>query len=279
MSEDNQNPPEFGAPASELAPVPTAVSSATVPQFATAEYAHIPGTEKCRVCGRSLSGEYYRVNGQMACDVCARQATEGQPTDSHTAFARGLLLGIGAALVGLAAYATVVIVTGWTIGYLALGVGWLVAKAMMKGSGGIGGRRYQVTAVLLTYAAISMAAIPIGISFAMSHHHTKASQSSQSSSGNSADGSQATSGDSANDSSSTTDSSGQNTTRPRAKIGIGAMIGGLLWLGLASPFLELQSPAHGLIGLLILFIGLRIAWQMTRATALAVDGPYSVSSP
>ena len=59
-------------------------------------------------------------------------------------------------------YATFTIVTICTIGYIALAVGWLVAKAIMKGSNGIGGRRYQVAAVLLTYAAISLAAVPIG---------------------------------------------------------------------------------------------------------------------
>src|SRR5579859_3140606 len=140
--------------------IPPSVPSGT-PQFSTAEYAHIPGTERCRICSNLVSGEYYRINGQMACATCGGQATAGQPTDSHAAFLRGLLLGIGAALLGLILYATVTISTGWSIGYVALGVGWLVAKAITKGSNGLGGRRYQITAVLLTYAAISMAAIPI----------------------------------------------------------------------------------------------------------------------
>ena len=39
-----------------------------------------------------------------------------------------------------------------------------LVKAMMKGSGGIGGRRYQVAALLLTYGSVSMAAVPIAIS-------------------------------------------------------------------------------------------------------------------
>jgi hypothetical protein len=52
----------------------------------------------------------------------------------------------------------------------------------------------------------------------------------------------------------------------------------LAFLGLASPFLELADPFHGAIGLFILFIGIRIAWQTTRETGPVLDGPFQ-SSP
>jgi len=118
----------------------------------------------------------------MACRVCALQASEGQPSDSHAAYARGLLLGIGAAIAGLVAYAAFTIATGWYIGYLALGVGWLVAKAMLKGSNNIGGRRYQIAAVLLTYTAISTAAIPIILAAEYKAGHLKPPQQASSTS-------------------------------------------------------------------------------------------------
>ena len=51
----------------------------------------------------------------------------------------------------------------------------------------------------------------------------------------------------------------------------------LLLMGIASPFLELASPGAGLIGLVILFVGLSIAFRMTKARPLDVDGPYSVN--
>jgi hypothetical protein len=263
MSFENPDSPQFGAPAPVPAPEPPTVSSAdAVPQFATAEYGHIPGAAKCSVCGKGLSDEYYQVNGHAICAVCARQITEGQKVDSHAGFMRAISLGAGAAILGMAVYATVEIVTHWRIGYLALGVGWLVAKAMMKGSNGIGGRRYQVAAVLLTYAAISMAAVPVGISFMIAKKHAAASQSAQSSGASSADDSSATN---------------SNDAQPKPRMDIGKAIGGLLFIGLASPFLELQDPFHGLIGLFILFIGLRIAWQLTRAKVLAVAGPYPLT--
>ncbi len=233
-----------------------------MPQFATAEYAHIPGTERCRICNKVVFDDYYRVNNQMACAKCAGEAREGQPSDSHAAFARGLLLGGGAAILGLVAYAAFTITTNFYFGYIALGVGWLVAKAMLKGSNGIGGRRYQIAAVLLTYAAISMAAVPIGIASVVKHNKEKMAQHKQ------AD-------DTATDDSGTAQNATQSS-QPRS--GIGGLVIQLVLRGLASPFLELQDPRHGLIGLVILFVGLRIAYQMTAARPLEVDGPYRVSA-
>ena len=46
-------------------------------------------------------------------------------------------------------------------------------------------------------------------------------------------------------------------------------------LGLASPFLELQSnPFYGAMGLLILFVGLKIAWKITAGKPLQIYGPF-----
>ena len=222
----------------EIHSVTTPPAAAAIPQFATAEYAHIPSSQRCEACGNFLGAEYYRLQGRMVCSDCASRLQSGLPTDSHAAFTRALLLGIGAAIVGLTAYATFTILTHIYLGYLALGVGWFIAKAMMKGSYGIGGRHYQITAVVLTYSAISLAEIPILISHIL-----------------------------------------QN---PKVHVTIGPLIlhfwPRLLWTGIASPFLSLGAGASGIIGLFILFIGLRIAWTMTQARAIPLDGPYSVTA-
>ena len=245
-------------------------STAETPQFAKAEYANTPGTDRCGLCGSALSGEYYRVNNQMACATCAGQAKAGQPTDSHVAYARAALFGIGGALAGLALYSTVEIVTTMTIGYLALAVGWLVAKAMMTGSRGIGGTRYQITAVLLTYLAISMSAIPVGISYIVSHRHDKAAQVQ------SDQPQQAIDDSTGNDAQASNDAASGSSGAVRDK-STGHAILRLLFFGIASPFLELASPGSGIIGLVILFVGLSIAFRMTKATPLDVDGPYELS--
>jgi hypothetical protein len=208
------------------------------PQFSTAEYAHIPGTERCRLCGSLVSGEYYRINGNMLCSQCGGQARAGQPTDSNAAFLRGLTFGIGAAIVALSVYASFTIATHIYLGYLALGVGWFIAKAITKGSSGLGGRHYQIAAALLTYAAISFAEIPVLLA--------------------------------------------SITRDPNFHTSLSAVVlrfwPKLLWFGVASPFLQLRSPFQGLLGLVILFVGLRIAWRSTAAQPLAVDGPYSVTA-
>jgi hypothetical protein len=241
----------------EKTPVPP-----DMPQFATAEYTHIPGTERCRICNNAIFDDYYRVNNQMACAKCAGEARDGQPSDSHAAFARGLLLGGGAAILGLVAYAAFTITTNFYFGYIALGVGWFVAKAMLKGSNGIGGRRYQIAAVLLTYAAISVAAVPIGIASILKHNKDKVVQQKP-----------------ADDTATDDSGAAQNGTQSsRQRSGLGGLVIQLVLWGLASPFLELQDPVHGLIGLVILFVGLRIAYQMTAARPLEVDGPYRVSA-
>ncbi len=138
--------------------------SGAAPQFATVEYSKKTDGDYCTFCNQPIAGQYYRVNGKMACSSCADRAHRELPNDSHTAFMRGLLFGAGAAIVGLVLYAAFAIVTGLLIGYVSLAVGYIVGKGIKIGSKGMGGRRYQIAAVLLTYAAVSLAAIPIWIS-------------------------------------------------------------------------------------------------------------------
>src|SRR5215467_4892264 len=133
-----------------------------VPQFATAEYA--ASGDVCKSCKQPIKGTYYRINGVLACERCTTELQSQIPKDNHAAFVRALLFGVGAAILGLILYATFGIITGIEIGYVSLAVGWLIGKAMRKGSNGVGGRRYQIVAAGLTYAAVSMAAIPIYIS-------------------------------------------------------------------------------------------------------------------
>jgi hypothetical protein len=56
-------------------------------------------------------------------------------------------------------------------------------------------------------------------------------------------------------------------------------LGVLALIGLASPFLELQDPFHGIIGLVILFVGIRFAWQQTAAPKIDIVGPFQGRAP
>jgi hypothetical protein len=56
-------------------------------------------------------------------------------------------------------------------------------------------------------------------------------------------------------------------------------LGVLTAIGLASPFLDLANPAHGVIGLIILFVGIRIAWRLTAGRAVNITGPINDPAP
>lgn len=234
------------------------------PQFGTAEYVGTPGNDHCQFCHQLIAGTYYRANDAMACPGCSEKMRGELAKDSHAAFVRGLLFGIGGAIVGLIAYATFAIVTGIVIGYASLAVGWLVGTAMIKGSGGVGGRRYQIAAVLLTYAAVSMAAIPIWIHYAGEHKpaHTQRQPANS-------DSEQSDSEDQSSSSGSTSSAS----AHPRPTLG--AWLVKVALLGLASPFLELSGDGlGGIIGLVILVVGMRFAWRITAGRPLQIFGPF-----
>ena len=55
----------------------------------------------------------------------------------------------------------------------------------------------------------------------------------------------------------------------------GAALGSLVVIGLISPFLELASPIHGIIGLIILLVGMQIAWKTTAGKSVEILGPFT----
>jgi hypothetical protein len=237
------------------------------PQFGTAEYVGTAGGDHCQFCHQPIGTNYFRVNHAMACASCADRARGELAKDTHSAFARAVLFGVGAAVLGLVLYAAFEIITSITIGYAALAVGWIIGKAMITASGGIGGRRYQIVAVLLTYAAVSLAAVPVAIHYFRQHPEELHKKSAQSSAASSPDSLSADSPDSS--------SSGADSNPVREKPGFRAAMMQLALLGLASPFLDLTSnPLGGLIGLFILFIGMRFAWRFTAGRPLEVSGPF-----
>jgi hypothetical protein len=143
---------------------------------------------------------------------------------------------------------------------------------MIKGSNGVGGRRYQIAAVLLTYAAVSMAAIPVWISYAR-QHPTKSAQHQRANSNpdaGSGDQNSSLSSDSNSSESGSNSSSSGSQQRPT----LGAWLIKIAFLGLASPFLELQDGLGGIIGLIILAVGMRFAWRITAGRPLQIFGPF-----
>jgi hypothetical protein len=200
------------------------------PQFATAEYPSSPSNMTCGGCRQPIGGSYFKMKGTPFCAGCTEKIRARVPQDSHAAFARAVVFGVVGALIGLALYVIFAVATGLIIGWVSLAVGYIVGKAMHMGSGGVGGRRYQVVAVLLTYFAVSMSAVPIAL-----------------------------------------EQAGHVTIN-------GKVVAALALAGIASPIIDLRDPVHGLIGLIILFVGIRFAWRFTAAPTLDVSGPYTVAA-
>jgi hypothetical protein len=216
-----------------------------VPQFARAEYSGGAGNPTCKSCGQPISGAHYQVNGAVTCSNCIRQIKNQMPADSQAAFARGVLFGIGGAILGLGIYVAVALTTGLIIGFVSLAVGYIVGKAVVMGSGGLGGRRYQIAAVLLTYMAVSLAAVPMAISYMKQRSAQQHAQVSGSATANA------------------------------PKMSPAKAVATLALIGLASPFLALANPAHGIIGLIILFVGIRIAWRIAAGRPVKILGPLN----
>lgn len=260
------------------------------PQFGTAEYAGSPSTDHCQYCHQPVPGTYYRINDSMACAACAEKARGELARDTHSAYVRGLLFGIGAAILGLIIYATFEIVTGIIIGYISLAVGWLVGTAMIKGSRGVGGKRYQITAALLTYAAVSMAAVPVWIHYANEHKGAEQQKltekqkiAAEQRQLESEFGQQHQTFDHG---STSPGSTAAPPAEPPAQAGqkpnLFAALAQIFALGIASPFVEVWEGGPSfqwIIGLVILAVGIRIAWRLTAARPLAVFGPFSNSAP
>ena len=239
--------------------------SSDAPQFGKAEYAPQQTARACALCGRELGADYYRVKNAIACESCAIEAKSAGGSDTHSAFVKAVMLGVGAAIIGMICYAAFTITTGIEIGYLSLGVGFLVGKAMKLGSGGMGGRRYQIAAVILTYAAVSLAAIPIAVS-----QYSKAPQQQPPAAPR-----QSASNDPGDAPTSQADASDNRTTAGHRSVL--AIVGSLVFVGLASPFLELQADfVNGAIGLVILFVGIQFAWKLTAGSETpSVMGPFA----
>lgn len=152
-----------------------------------------------------------------------------QSTGNVIGFVQGLLFGIGVAVLGLVITFVFDLFTEFgLICYLAPAVGWLIGKAIRKGAYGVGGLRYQVAAIFLTYTATSLATTPYYF-FIAERKFALQNQMSWL-------------------------SDGWEMRYAHCAIS-----------GFLSPFLSLQRGVIDLIGLVILFVGLYIAYRITAA--------------
>src|SRR5690349_508989 len=139
----------------------TQSADATDLQFDRAEFGAQPATQTCAACQQPIADRYFDVNGQITCPTCRETiANTLEKKPERTAPFIALGAGLAGGLIGAILYYAVVKLTGYEIGLIAIVVGLLVGRAVRWGSGGVGGRVYQVMAVAITYLAIVSTYVP-----------------------------------------------------------------------------------------------------------------------
>ena len=145
---------------------------------------------------------------------------EGSRRARAAAFPLAMVYGVVAAAAGAVGYALIGM-SGFMVSIVTIAIGWLVARAMMTATRGVGGREFQVTAVVLTYLASSCGGLI-------------------------------------------------DILVPALKAGYRVSqipVVFMMKYALFGPILQLaSSPLWGLMGLLILFYGLRTAWQLAAGS-------------
>ena len=125
--------------------------------FSRAEFGVTSPSEDCLWCTRALDGSWYTAEDARICSTCAVNVRAildgGSPKVYWRSFAFGATTAVMCGLVFVAFFH----LTGgsWAI-FACWGIGYCIGKMMRLGSHGIGGRRYQITAALFTYAAITI---------------------------------------------------------------------------------------------------------------------------
>ncbi len=221
-----------------------------------------PQRPPCSSCNGSLGDEYWKLHSHVVCAGCrARFEATMASSQSKASFGKAALLGGGTALGCGIVYAMFVAFTGYQLALVTIFIAYLVATVIRKCSSGMGGRRYQILAVALTYLASSMGYAPAIFDELGSPQKEQAATSTT------------TEKKAEADASSSPDSA--KSTKP--------MSGAEVTLGLAFCFaLILAAPVlaafEAPIGLLIVAFGLWEAWKRSAALPLALEGPFRVAS-
>jgi hypothetical protein len=135
---------------------PTDADSRREPEYTAPP--KVPPAMYCAECKALMRVMYYNLDERPLCTKCSqiyRKRIE-RGTGSG-AMARAVLYGVGAAFAGMVGVALLLMFVGAFRIIASIGVAYLVATAIGKATDNYGGRRYQILAVTLTYAALGLA--------------------------------------------------------------------------------------------------------------------------
>jgi hypothetical protein len=221
----------------------------------------------CQSCQTPLRGHYFQANGAMLCDTCVaslQNALTGQGSRAGR-FLKALLLGAGAALLGGLGYGLFIIFTSIEFALVTIAIGWFVGSAVRRGSGGRGGWRYGLLAVFLTYSALSLSYVAVGIAEFRKGPKTaevvKEGKSLATTTERSAEPAAGAPADEI------------DAVSEHPPMSPGVAILALLGMALASPVMvAFSSPLSGLIS----GFGIWKAWTMNRSANIQITGPHAL---
>ncbi len=236
-------------------------------QFHTAVFEPAGAGPRCALCNAAVTGAYYHLDGNVVCTACAEQTEARREPVRGRLLLKSVLYGAGAALAGSALYGIVLLATDSEFALLSILVGIMVAKAMMRASGGRGGRKLQIIAVLLTYGGITVGYIPAFVKEGVKQ--TKNEKDSK--------------GTSPAKSGATPEIGEKENIKPvslaRVLLAIVIWFAVAFCVALAAPFLVLTQGLSGMLSVLILFFGLQQAWVRTKGDTRALTGPFEPADP
>jgi len=102
-----------------------------------------------------IRGKDKKAAGVTICPTCASQIEDTFLAETQSPNLLGAAaLGLGAAVLGCLIWYGVVVLTNFQLGIIAVGVGWLVAQAVILGSGRKRGPKLQAISVVITLLAM-----------------------------------------------------------------------------------------------------------------------------
>lgn len=223
------------------------------------------GSPVCARCRAGIAATYYEVNGHVVCASCKAELEQAPAGNGPSRLLRATAYGFGAAVLGAGIYYAILAATGYEIGLVAIAVGWLVGRAVHKGSSGAGGWAYQTLAIGLTYLAIVSTYVPFIVRSAMEDRgKPNAAVSATATPATTAGADSVRVGSTA-----ARDASHGKMTLGKFALGVLALVA----IAAAAPFL---AGMENVLGLVIIGFALYQAWKMNRRVPLAISGPYAV---
>lgn len=268
-------------------------------QFEQAEFGTDDDPLTCEFCRRSILESYYGVNGQTSCEPCRHRVEQMRPRGSWVGRVfRSLMAGGLGGAIGAGIYYAVMALTGYELGLIAIVVGLLVGFGVRWGSGGSGGRGYQVLAVAITYVAIVSTYIPFIVEGLQEGIEGEiAGDVEPGDSESASDESTGEAAEPADPQSALLDTGPSEEEAPAEGLtaeeaeelealmddnpvalllvyAFGAVL--VVLLALVAPFLALLEGAGNIVGLVIIGIALWEAWRVNAHQPFVVDGPFKI---